>query len=349
MSLGPVMCDIQGFSLTEQERKRLMQKQVGGVILFTRNYESPQQIKTLIEDIHQLRTPRLIVAVDHEGGRVQRFREGFQTIPPMRVFGELFEHDEASALQKAETIAWMVAAELLHYGVDLSFAPVLDIGDPVSEVIGDRAFHKDPKIITRLANAWIRGMQKAGMEAVGKHFPGHGSVKGDSHHMMPFDDRHFDEIAVLDLIPFAHVMKTHLSGIMMAHVVYEQVDALAAGFSPFWIQQKLRKDLGFEGVVFSDDLSMAGAESAGSYAQRAKLSLDAGCDMLIVCNNEAGADEIIESLKGYNNPVSQVRLMRLHGQQKDKTVFQSEQWKNAKQVLDSVNLQSTLTVSGELF
>ena len=349
MSLGPVMCDIKGFSLSDEDRKRLTQTQVGGVILFTRNYESPEQIKTLIDEIHQLRSPRLIVAVDHEGGRVQRFREGFQSIPPMRVFGEMFDHDQTAAIEKTETIGWMVAAELLHYGVDLSFAPVLDIGDPVSEVIGDRAFHKDPMIITRLANAWIRGMQKAGMEAVGKHFPGHGSVKGDSHQMMPYDDRHFDDIAVLDLLPFAHVMKTHLGGVMMAHVIYEQIDSLAAGFSPFWIQQKLRRDLGFEGVVFSDDLSMAGAESAGSYAERAKVSLDAGCDMLIVCNNEEGADEVIESLNGYNSPVSQVRLMRLHGKQKQNKVFRSEQWAKAKQVLDEVNVQSTLTVSGDLF
>ena len=349
MSLGPVMCDLQGFSLTEQDRKRLTEIQVGGVILFARNYESPEQIKTLIEEIHQLRSPRLIVAVDHEGGRVQRFREGFQKIPPMRIFGELFEHDQAVAIEKTETIGWMVASELLHYGVDLSFAPVLDIGDPVSDVIGDRAFHKDPMIITRLANAWIRGMQKAGMEAVGKHFPGHGSVKGDSHHMMPYDDRHFDDIAVLDLVPFAHVMQTHLGAVMMAHVIYEQVDSLAAGFSPFWIKQKLRQDLRFEGVVFSDDLSMAGAESAGDYAQRAKVSLEAGCDMLIVCNNEEGADEVIDSLDGYNNPVSQVRLMRLHGQQKCPNVFETDQWAHAKQTLDEVNIQSTLTVSDDLF
>ncbi len=338
MSLGPVMCDIQGFRLTAEDRQRLCHEQVGGVILFSRNYKSPEQIKTLIDEIHQLRTPRLIVAVDHEGGRVQRFREGFQRIPPMRVFGELFDVDADLAIQKAETTGWMMAAELLHYGIDLSFSPVLDIGNPVSEVIGDRAFHQDPMIITRLANAWIRGMQKAGMEAVGKHFPGHGSVKGDSHHVMPYDDRHFDDIAVLDLLPFASVMKTHLAGIMMAHVVYEQVDSLAAGFSSFWIQQKLRHDLGFSGVVFSDDLSMAGAESAGSYAERARLSLEAGCDMLIVCNNEAGADEVIESLKDYNNPVSQVRLIRLHGQKKQHNVFASQQWKDAKQVLSTLNL-----------
>lgn len=349
MSLGPVMCDIQGTSLTEQDKKRLCNKQVGGVILFTRNYESPAQIKALIDSIHQLKTPRLIVAVDHEGGRVQRFRDGFQKIPAMQVFGELYEENETDALQASEKIAWLVASELLHYGVDLSFAPVLDIGDPVSDVIGDRAFHRDPKIITRLANAWIRGMQQAGMEAVGKHFPGHGSVKGDSHHVMPFDPRSFDAIAHLDLIPFKQVIKTHLSGIMMAHVIYDQVDEQPAGFSKFWIQQCLRQQLGFEGVVFSDDLSMAGAESAGSYAQRAHLSLQAGCDMLIVCNNEEGADEVIDSLQDYNNPVSQVRLIRLHGHSKTENVFASKAWQQAKLMLDTINQQSSLTLADDLF
>lgn len=349
MSLGPVMCDIQGTVLSELDRKRLCNKQVGGVILFARNYESPAQIKALIEDIHQLRTPRLIVAVDHEGGRVQRFREGFQKIPAMRVFGELFDENETQALKATEQVAWLVASELLYYGVDLSFAPVLDIGDPVSDVIGDRAFHKDPKKITRLANAWVRGMQQAGMEAVGKHFPGHGSVKGDSHHVMPYDSRSFEKISHLDLVPFQQVIKTHLSGIMMAHVIYEQVDEQPAGFSNFWIQQCLRQQLGFEGVVFSDDLSMAGAESAGSYAQRAKLSLQAGCDMLIVCNNEAGADEVIDSLQDYNNPVSQVRLMRLHGHVKIQNVFTSSQWQQAKQLLDQINQQSSLTLADDLF
>ncbi|MBL7003386.1 MAG: beta-N-acetylhexosaminidase [Gammaproteobacteria bacterium] len=349
MSLGPVMCDIKGLTLSDSDRVRLCKKQVGGVILFTRNYESPQQIKALIDDIHQLRTPRLIVAVDHEGGRVQRFRAGFESIPAMRVFGKIFDQNEQKAINQTETIGWLVASELLHYGLDLSFAPVLDIGDPVSEVIGDRAFHKDPKVITRLANAWIRGMRAAGMEAVGKHFPGHGSVQGDSHHVMPFDNRSYEQIQQLDLIPFAQVIKTHLSGVMMAHVIYEQVDTLAAGFSKFWIGKCLRQILNFDGVVFSDDLSMAGAESAGSYAQRAFKSLEAGCDMLIVCNNEDGADEVIEALGEYNNPVSQIRLTRLHGKKPQKNVFETKQWKHAKQVLEQLNAESSLTVENDLF
>lgn len=171
MNLGPVMLDIAGHALDDIERSRLKHPQVGGVILFSRNYESPTQLKILVEEIHSLRTPKLVVAVDQEGGRVQRFREGFQKIPPMASLGEMYDRDSGKAIQCAGTIAWIMASELLHYGVDISFAPVLDIGDPVSHVIGDRAFHRHPEAITRLANAWVRGMRKAGMEAIGKHFP----------------------------------------------------------------------------------------------------------------------------------------------------------------------------------
>ena len=206
-----------------------------------------------------------------------------------------------------------MSAELLHYGVDLSFAPVLDIADPVSSVIGDRAFHRNPESIAHLANAWVRGMRRAGMEAVGKHFPGHGSVEGDSHHVMPFDRRGFDEIEALDLVPFRRVINTHLAGIMMAHVIYDQVDAQAAGYSRYWIETVLREQLEFEGIVFSDDLSMSGAESVGGYTQRARRALDAGCDILLVCNNPEGADEVLESLSGYSNPATQMRMVRLHG------------------------------------
>ena len=199
MTLGPVMLDVAGYELDEEDRRRLCHPQTGGVILFSRNYRDPQQLAQLCQQIHELREPRLIVSVDHEGGRVQRFREGFQAIPAMGSLGELYDSDAAQALQLAEVFAWMMSAELLHYGIDLSFAPVLDIGDPVSSVIGDRAFHRDPQAIAHLANAWVRGMRKAGMEAVGKHFPGHGSVEGDSHHVMPFDRRPFDAIEALDL------------------------------------------------------------------------------------------------------------------------------------------------------
>ena len=185
MTLGPVMLDVKGVELDDDDRRRLLHPQTGGVILFSRNYRDPQQLTELCQQIHQLRDPRLVISVDHEGGRVQRFREGFQSIPAMGQLGDIYNNDAAQALQLAETFAWLMSAELLHYGVDLSFAPVLDIGDPVSSVIGDRAFHRNPEAISHLANAWIRGMRRAGMEAVGKHFPGHGSVEGDSHHVMP--------------------------------------------------------------------------------------------------------------------------------------------------------------------
>ncbi|MDJ0833511.1 MAG: beta-N-acetylhexosaminidase [Gammaproteobacteria bacterium] len=330
MSLGPVMLDVEGLVLTEQDRRRLLHPQTGGVILFSRNYESPEQLYDLVQEIHALRNPRLIVAVDQEGGRVQRFREGFQTLPPMAALGDLFDSDQQAAIQMSETVGWIMAAELLHYGIDLSFAPVLDLGHKISTVIGDRAFHTRPEIIVRLANALIRGMNQAGMEAVGKHFPGHGSVEGDSHHVMPFDRRSRDTIMAHDLVPFRQVIQTHLAGIMMAHVIYEQVDERPAGYSDYWIEQVLRQQLGFEGAVFSDDLSMSGAESVGGYPQRAQASLKAGCDMLLVCNNPAGADEVLDSLQDYNNPVSQLRLVRMHGHPRDKKrLFKTPRWQQS--------------------
>ena len=224
MTLGPVMLDIEGYALSDSDRRRLSHPQVGGVVLFSRNYQATEQLADLCREIHALRSPQLVIAVDHEGGRVQRFRDGFQTLPAMGQLGDYYDQDQGEAIHLAETFAWVMAAELLRYGVDLSFAPVLDIANPASSVIGDRAFHRDPEAIVRLANAWIRGMRKAGMEAVGKHFPGHGTVAGDSHHVMPFDSRSFGEIEALDLVPFRRVIATHLSGIMMAHVIYDHVD-----------------------------------------------------------------------------------------------------------------------------
>lgn len=351
MSLGPVMLDIEGLTLTDDDRERLADPLVGGVVLFSRNYDDPDQLKNLTEEIHAIRTPELIVAVDHEGGRVQRFRQGFQSIPSMASLGCLYDEEPAKALQMAETIAWIMASELLFYGVDISFAPVLDIGNPLSQVIGDRAFHRDPEIITRLANAWIRGMRKAGMESVGKHFPGHGSVAGDSHHTMPFDNREFERIEAHDLIPFRRVIATHLGGVMMAHVIYDQVDALAAGYSKFWIEQVLRNRFGFEGVVFSDDLSMSGAESVGGYAQRARTALDAGCDVLLVCNNRAGVDEILNALQGYNNPATQIRMIRMHGRPPKDTadLLNSRRWRQAVRLLEEFNQQAIPAEVGDFF
>ena len=351
MSLGPVMLDVSGLRLDDNDRKRLSHPQVGGVILFSRNYRSPEQLKSLVDDIHGIRAPRLVVAVDQEGGRVQRFRDGFQKLPAMASLGNLYDRDNASAIKYAETFAWIMASELLHYGVDLSFSPVLDVGNPISGVIGDRAFHQNPETITRLANAWIRGMRKAGMEAIGKHFPGHGSVEGDSHHVMPFDRRNFIDIESDDLIPFRRVIATHLTGIMMAHVIYDQVDELPAGYSKYWIEQVLRKQLGFEGIVFSDDLSMSGAESVGGYAQRAMASLQAGCDILLVCNNHQGADEVLDELADYNNPTSQLRMIRLHGEPASQSaeLFNTQQWQQAIAQLEQFNKMEFSGDSGDLF
>ena len=349
MTLGPVMLDIAGCELDDDDRRRLLHPQVGGVILFTRNYRDPAQLAALCAEIHALRDPRLVIAVDHEGGRVQRFRDGFQSLPAMGQLGELYDEDAAEALRLAERFAWIMASELLHYGVDLSFAPVLDIGNPISSVIGDRAFHRDPEVISHLANAWVRGMRAAGMEAVGKHFPGHGSVEGDSHHLMPFDRRRFVDIEALDLVPFRLVIATHLSGIMMAHVIYDQVDRQAAGYSRYWIETVLRGDLEFEGIVFSDDLSMSGAESVGGYAERAAAALAAGCDILLVCNNPAGADEVLDSLDGYSNPTSQLRMIRLHGDVRQPDLLTSQAWSVACAELAQFNHRLGLAESGDLF
>ncbi|MEM7563504.1 MAG: beta-N-acetylhexosaminidase [Pseudomonadota bacterium] len=351
MTLGPIMLDVEGPSLTDADRERLMHPQTGGVILFSRNYESPQQLQMLCSEILELRDPSLLIAVDQEGGRVQRFREGFQSLPALGKLGELFDRDADRAIHLSQTFGWIMAAELLNCGVDLSFAPVLDIGDPVSSVIGDRAFHQNPDVISRLANAWIRGMSEAGMASVGKHFPGHGSVEGDSHHVMPFDRRSFDEIESLDLVPFRRVMSTQLSAVMMAHVAYEQVDDCAAGFSRYWIESVLRQRLAFEGVVFSDDLSMSGAEAVGGYAERARRSLEAGCDMLLVCNNPQGADEVLSALEGYSNPTAQLRMVRMHAR-KDAVpadLFSSDKWLTAIDELADFNRQSGLSEGADLF
>lgn len=349
MTLGPVMLDIAGVALDEEDRERLRHPQVGGVILFSRNYHDPQQLAELCRDIHALRDPRLVIAVDQEGGRVQRFRDGFQALPAMGHLGDLHDEDPQQAIRLAETFGWMMALELRVRGVDLSFAPVLDIGDPVSSVIGDRAFHRDPEAICHLANAWIRGMRNAGMEAVGKHFPGHGSVEGDSHHVMPFDRRPLAEIEALDLVPFRRVIATHLAGIMMAHVIYEAIDPGAAGYSRYWIETVLRGELGFEGIVFSDDLSMSGAESVGGYPERAAAALEAGCDILLVCNNAPGADAVLESLEGYSNPTSQLRMVRMHGQPAEAGLLETPAWQSACQQLQAFNHRLGQADSGDLF
>jgi len=295
MFSGPVMLDVAGLALTEEDRTILEHPKVGGVILFSRNYQSVEQLRALVAEIHAIRNPSLLVAVDQEGGRVQRFREGFTRLPAAAHFGEMYDNDPVRGKYLAELAGYIMAAELRSVGVDFSFAPVLDLGRGISTVIGDRAFHATPNGVIELARTFILGMRRGGMPAVGKHFPGHGAVTADSHVDMPVDNRSFEEIYKTDLQPF-QVLSKDLMGIMPAHVVYSEVDSLPAGFSRFWLQNVLRKQFDFLGTIFSDDLSMAGAEKAGDYAARARAALSAGCDVLLVCNQREGAKEVLRNL-----------------------------------------------------
>lgn len=313
MSLGPVMMDLEGTQIAQDEKELLQHPLVGGVILFTRNFESIEQITELVKAIHSVRKPHLLVAIDHEGGRVQRFHQGFTRLPPAAVFGRMYADDAARARDYAEKAGWLLAAELRAVGVDFSFAPVLDLAHGLSGVIGDRAFHAKPEVVATLAFASMHGMLRAGMHAVGKHFPGHGGVVEDSHLASPVDHRELEVLLKQDIVPFAKMIANDLSGIMPAHVIYDRVDDRPAGYSKVWLQDILRKRLRFQGVIFSDDLSMEAAGIAGGYGSRAQHALEAGCDMVLVCNHPEGVVEVVEALKGYSNPTSQMRLVRMHG------------------------------------
>ncbi len=294
MPLGPVMLDVAGLSLTDAEHVTLAHPLVGAVILFSRNFESTTQLAKLTADIRSIRTPSLLIAVDHEGGRVQRFRDGFTRIPAMRTLGTIWEMDAALGESLARDTGYILAAELLVLGVDLSFTPVLDVDFGESGVIGDRAFSRDPKVIATLAEALMDGLAKAGMGNVGKHFPGHGFVRADSHVAIPVDERSFPDIESIDLVPYARLHS--LKGVMPAHVIYPAVDDQPAGFSRKWLQDVLRGKLGFDGLIFSDDLSMEGASVAGGIVQRGEAALRAGCDMVLVCNAPASAQELLQGL-----------------------------------------------------
>lgn len=313
MSLGPVMLGLEGLELTAEERDLLQHPLVGGVILFARNYQAPEQAAALVSAIHALRRPRLLVAVDHEGGRVQRFREGFTRLPAVRRLGEIYEQDRMRAKQLARVTGWLMATELRAVGVDFSFAPVLDLDHGISGIIGDRAFHSDPEAVADLAHAYMSGMQKAGMEAVGKHFPGHGGIGADSHLELPVDSRSYADLEGADMLAFERMIHYGLAAIMPAHVLYPQVDDQPAGFSARWLKGILRRQLEFQGVIFSDDLDMAGAHGAGSPPERAHAALAAGCDMVLACNDRRAALAILDHLRHGLDPVSQVRLIRLHG------------------------------------
>jgi len=313
MTLGPLMIDIDGLELTAEDRELLEHPAVGGIILFTRNHESTRQLTALIDAIHRLRDPHLLVAVDQEGGRVQRFRDGFTRLPPLSCLGRMYDRDAGRARQLAKVTGWLMASELRAVGVDLSFAPVLDLDSGVSTIIGDRALHKHPEAVAELAYAYQTGMHDAGMAATGKHFPGHGAVAADSHVALPVDDRVFEDIEQWDMAPFRRMIHYGLAAIMMAHVVYPKVDTQPAGFSGIWINDVLRGRLNFQGLVFSDDLSMEGAACVGNHSARAHASLEAGCDMVLVCNAREQAQQVAQALVEYRDPVAHTRMARMHG------------------------------------
>ncbi len=322
-TLGPVMIDIEGLTLTSLEQEKINHPNTGAVILFSRNYNSPEQITQLIRHIRQARKGDILIAVDQEGGRVQRFQTAFSRLPPAATYAQ---HPEL-----AETAGWLMAAELLAIGVDFSFAPVLDIDCGISNIIGDRSFSQNPSLATSLASQFSQGMRSAGMAATGKHFPGHGAVALDSHVALPVDNRDLQTILNKDLQPFKHLIAEGLEAIMPAHVLYPQIDSLPAGFSTRWIKEILRDTLNFDGTVFSDDLSMEGAVSMGSFCHRAELALHAGCDMVLVCNNPVAAEQVLTHLPITQNSKREQRLKAMQGKPRftREQLIKSRQWQQA--------------------
>ncbi|SFP36988.1 beta-N-acetylhexosaminidase [Nitrosomonas cryotolerans] len=312
MLLGPVMLDIAGTQLTASDKRRLQHPLTGGVILFTRNYSSYTQLIKLTTEIHALRNPPLFIAIDHEGGRVQRFRKDFTPLPAMRELGRIWDTHPDHARDLAWQIGYVIATELNACGIDFSFTPVLDADHGQSGVIGDRAFHHNPYVITELAHNLMSGLESAGMIAIGKHFPGHGYIQADSHAEESVDNRTYADIEAGDLIPFRQMIDFGLAGIMSAHIIYPKVDKYPAGFSRIWLEDILRRKLRFDGCIFSDDLSMQGAAYFDTIDRRAQASLNAGCDMVLACNDSQAADQLLAKLQWNASTSSIMRLNHIH-------------------------------------
>jgi beta-N-acetylhexosaminidase len=309
--MGPLVFDLHGFELDAEERELLQHPLIGGVIFFARNFDSPKQITDLCRHIRMVRKKPILLTVDQEGGRVQRFRNGFIRLPSMGQLGKVYLDSPETGLGLASVCGWMMAAELLAVGVDLSFAPVLDLDKGVSTVIGDRAFDRRPDVVMALAKALTQGMREAGMAAVSKHFPGHGSVAVDSHLDLPEDKRAFEQIAADDLIPFAEMIESGIEGVMAAHILFSAVDDKPVGFSSYWLQDVLRKQLAFSGLVFSDALDMHGADVAGGFPERVKMALEAGCDMALICNNRDSVIKTLDGLPADYRPVSEEKFRKV--------------------------------------
>ena len=334
MTLGPLMVDVAGLELTPEDREVLRHPLVGSVILFTRNYASAAQLTRLVADIHAVRTPALIVAVDQEGGRVQRFRPEFSPLPPPRRIGHAFDLDPKQGLTLARSMGWLMAAELRAHGVDLSFAPCVDLDYGVSEVIGDRAFHPKAEAVAQLSLAYVQGMKDAGMAATAKHFPGHGAVIADSHKSLPVDRRDWHELAE-DLLPYRRLIANGLPGVMVAHVLFPAVAPEPASLSRRWVQNALREELGFQGAVFTDDLSMGGAAEYGDIVARAAAALAAGCDVLPVCNDRGSVLKLLEQLRHEIEPSSHLRLVRMRGRAAPERgeLLAGEAWRASQELL----------------
>jgi len=300
MTIGCLMLDVASTSLTEEEKEMLQHPLVGGIILFSRNFHNQAQIQELCASIRRAATRPLLIAVDQEGGRVQRFHEEFTRLPAMGAFQH---HDiaEEQILDCITSTGWLMAAELIASGIDISFAPVLDLDIHISRVIGDRGFSSSPETIINYASAFIQGMKKAGMSSTGKHFPGHGSTAADSHFELPVDERSMQQIRELDLSVFVQLCKNGLDAIMPAHVIYSEVDPIPACFSKYWLQSILRQEIGFKGAIFSDDLSMEGATIMGNITERANKALAAGCDMVICCNDKVLSSQLLDTLVQKND------------------------------------------------
>lgn len=315
LALGPIMGDVAGYVLTDEERERLLHPMFGGIILFARNCRDPRQVRELVADIKALRTSALLVAIDQEGGRVQRLREGVTRLPPMAALGRAWdEQGETHAVGGARRLGRLLGLEMRGLGLDISFAPVMDLGRGVSAIIGDRAFHHDPRVVSMLGVSFWEGMRSAGLMGVAKHFPGHGSTELDSHVAMPVDGRTLQNIEALDLPPFQALVEAGIPGVMPAHVIFSAADDRPAGFSPFWLEQVLRQRLHFQGCIFSDDLSMAGAGIVGDIESRVANANMAGCDMLLVCNDSQSADRACEMAQHIRIQADGKRLEGMRGQ-----------------------------------
>jgi beta-N-acetylhexosaminidase len=336
--LGPVVVDLVGHALTSAEIDLIQHPQVGGLILFGRNFASAAQITDLVSSVRAVRA-ELIIAVDQEGGRVQRLRDGFTRLPSLQKLGHLYQVAPELAEQVIPEIAWLMAAELLAVGIDISFAPVLDTDEHFSSVIGDRSFGSDFDCVSRLGGWYLDGMAAAGMKATAKHFPGHGAVKADSHYALPVDERDFDSVWSTDMQPFRELL-SRVAGVMPAHILFNKIDPSPVGCSPFWLQEVLRRRLGFDGVIFSDDLSMAAAEFAGSYSERARAALRAGCDAILICNQPAHAAAVLSSLAGAqwlcDNKMAQMKPSPVRSVMSLNELRDSSRWQEAQQHLQTL-------------